>query len=79
MFRTDGDRIKSTGSNGIPTQHKTSPEAWEQPGNTVLTIQWLGSDTLRALYRISVCTYIYFFLFGIFKYKFTYVRRKMRT
>lgn len=56
MFRTHGDRIKSTGSNGIPTQHKTSPEAWEQPGNTVLTIQWLGSDTLRALYRISVCT-----------------------
>lgn len=49
MFRTHGDRIKSTGGNGIPTQHKTSPEAWEQPGNTVLTIQWLGSDTLRAL------------------------------
>lgn len=42
MFRTHGERIISTGSNGIPTQHKTTPEAWKQPGNTVLKIQMAG-------------------------------------
>lgn len=67
MFRTHGERIVSTGSNGISTQHKTTPEAWKEPGNTVLESQVAGLTHPKGpLYLVCIHTSIYIFSFLVF-------------
>lgn len=44
MFRTQGGRIASTGSNGIPTQHE---EQHPRPGNNLATVLRIQMARLR--------------------------------
>lgn len=82
MFGSHGEKDQKYRQQWHPhTAQKTTPEACKQPGNTVLKIQMAGLRHPRGpLSLVCIHTYTYiFFLFGIFKYKFTYIRRKMRT